>query len=166
MVQLGVVSFEPTDKDVGYRHFFTDHVVLIVPANHLWAERDVIAPEELRHEDFILRDKESGTRQEVEVALQQVGLSINDLNLAMELGSSEAIGMAVEEGIGVAFVSRTVARRGIEMGKIKEVNVAGFSLQRGVFIAYSHRHPATRAQSEFWAFIQEVENETLLKIAA
>ena len=153
LVQLGVFSFAPTSKDAGYRHFFTDYVVLIVP-------------DELQNVDVILRDAESGTRQEVEAGLKQVGLEVADLNLVMEIGNSEAISMAVEEGIGVAFVSRAVARRGIELGKLKEVSVAGFTLQREVFIAYSHRHPATRAQTEFWDFVQEPENETLLKVAA
>lgn len=166
LVQLGVFSFEPNCKDAGYRHFFTDHVVLIVPACHPWGQRDMVAPEELRGVDFILRDHESGTRQEVEAALQQVGLSMADLNIVMEIGNSEAISMAVEEGIGVAFVSRAVARRGIELGKMKEVRVAGLALRREVFIAYSHRHPATRAQTEFWGFIQESENKTVLKMAA
>lgn len=165
-VQLAVVSSEPTCKGAEYRHFFTDHVVLIVPADHLWATRDIIAPEELRNTNFILRDAESGTRQEVESGLRNVGLGIDDLNMVMEIGNSEAISMAVEEGIGVAFVSRTVARRGIELGKIKEIQVAGFSLQRHVFIAHSLRHPSTRAQTEFWAFVQEPENETLLEMAA
>lgn len=166
LIQVGVLSFEPDCKDAAYRHFFIDHVVLIVPVNHSWAERDVIAPEELRTVNFIMRDKESGTRQEVETALQQVGLTMNDLNVVMEIGNSEAISMAVEEEIGVAFVSRSIARRGIELGKIKEVQVAGFSLQRDVFIAHSHRHPATRAQAEFWDFVQEPENEMLRRLAA
>lgn len=162
LIQLGVTSSDPNCKDAAYRHFFTDYVVLIVPVEHPWAERDVISPEELRNVDFILRDGESGTRQEVEAALQQVDLGINDLNLVMEIGNSEAISMAVEEGIGVAFISRAVARRGIELNKIKEVRVAGFSLQREIFISYSHRHPATRAQTEFWNFIPQVLTDELL----
>jgi DNA-binding transcriptional LysR family regulator len=165
-VQLAVLSAEPSCKDAEYRHFFTDHVVLITPGNHLWAQRDVIALEELGDADFILRDGQSGTRLEVEAALGEAGLNIGDLKVVMEIGNSEAISMAVEEGIGVAFVSRTVARRGIELGKIKEVRVAGLALKRRVFIAYSRRHPATRAQTEFWNFVQETENETLLKLAA
>lgn len=166
-VQLAVVSSQPTGSDVVFRHFFTDHVVLIVPAHHPWAQRDLIAPEELHQADFILRgDSASGTRQEVEAMLETVNLSLSDLNLVMEIGNSEAISMAVEEGIGVAFVSRTVARRGIELGRIKEVQVAGVSLQREVFIAHSRRHPATRAQMEFWSFVQQPENEQLLRLAA
>ncbi len=165
-VQLGVVSAPPAGRDVAYRHFFTDHVVLIVPTNHAWARRDIVAVEELRGADFILRDSMSGTREEVEEALQQVGLRLADLNVVMEIGNSEAISMAVEEGIGAAFVSRTVAKRGIELGKIKEVTVAGLSLKRDVYIAHSLRYPATRAQTEFWNFVQEPDNETLLELAA
>ena len=165
-VKLIVVSAPPACRDVEYRHFFTDHVVLIVPIDHPWAEQDIISVEELREADFILRDQQSGTREEVEQVLKGVGLSVTDLNVVMEIGNSEAISMAVEEGIGAAFVSRTVAKRGIELGKIKEVSVAGLSLKREVFIAHSLRYPATRAQSEFWDFVQKPENETLLELAA
>jgi DNA-binding transcriptional LysR family regulator len=166
VIQLAVVSAQPTCRDAEYRYFFTDYVVLIVPAGHPWAKKDIIAPEELDGANFILRDSESGTRQETEAALKEAGLSTDDLNVVMEVGNSEAISMAVEAGIGAAFVSRTVARRGIELGKIKEVRVAGFSLKREVYIAYSRRHPATRAQTEFWNFVQEPENERLLELSA
>jgi len=163
LVQLGVVSFEPTCRDTTFRQFFTDHVVLIVPKHHPLAEREEIAPEELRHVDFILRDNESGTRQEVDAALREAGLSLDDLHVVMEMGNSEAISMAVEEGIGVAFVSRAVARRGIELGKIKEVRVTGLSLTRQVYIAYSQRHPATQAQTEFWNFVPQALTDAVLE---
>jgi DNA-binding transcriptional LysR family regulator len=164
-VQLAVVSSQPTARDSEYRHFLTDHVILIVPADHPWAKRDVIAPEELRGVDFILRDPESGTRLETEAALMGFGLSTDDLNVVLELGNSEAVSMAVEEGMGLAFVSRLVAQRGIELGRVKEVRVAGLTFEREVYIVYSHRHPATRAQTEFWEFVQEPKNESLLLAA-
>jgi DNA-binding transcriptional LysR family regulator len=162
-VQLAVVSAMPTCKDVTHRYFFTDHVVLIVPVDHSWAARGVISPADLQGADFILRDQESGTRDEVEIALREFGLGIDDLKVVMELGNSEAISMAVEEGIGAAFVSRAVARRGIEMGKIKEVQVSGISLKRDIFIVCSNRHPATRAQTEFWNSVTQSQMEKLLE---
>lgn len=165
-VQLAVVSSPPANKDIVLKHFFVDNVVLIVPVDHPWTQRDVIVPEELRNVDFILRENQSGTRSEVEHVLRECGLSIDDLNVVMEIGNSEAISMAVEEGIGAAFVSRTVARRAIEMGRIKEVRMPGFLLQREIFIVHSNRQPATRAQTEFWDFVQEPDNEQLLAVAA
>jgi DNA-binding transcriptional LysR family regulator len=163
VVQLAVVSSIPSCRDSIYRHLFTDYVVFIVPANHLWANRAMIEPVELPGTDFILRDYESGTREEVERALSEVGVSLNSLNVALELGNSEAISMAVEEGIGVAFVSRAVARRGIELGKIKEVSITGLSLKREIYIAYSNRYPATRAQTEFWDYVTQPSMATLME---
>jgi len=154
-VQLAVVSAEPIGKDVVYRQFFTDYVVLIVPTNHPWSRREVVFPEELQQADFILREQESGTRDEVEISLKECGLNVSDLRVVLELGNSEAVSMAVEEGIGVAFVSRAIAQRGIELGKLKEVQVDGISLRRETFIAYSSRHPATRAKTEFWNFVTQ-----------
>jgi DNA-binding transcriptional LysR family regulator len=165
-VQLAVVSSQPSCREAEYRHFFMDNVVLIVPAtDHPWSQRDVLEPEELRGADFILRDMESGTRQEIEAVLGERGLSTTDLNVVLEIGNSEAIAMAVEEGMGAAFISGMVAQRGIELGKIKEVRVAGLSFKRDIYIAQSHRHPATQAQTEFWDFVQEPENERLLQLA-
>jgi LysR family transcriptional regulator, transcriptional activator of the cysJI operon len=165
-VQLAVVSSQPACPDAEYRHFFTDQIILIVAMDHPWAQRDIIGPEELRGADFILRDPESGTRRAVEASLMEAGLNVSELNPVMELGNSEAISMAVEAGIGAGFISRAVAQRGIEVGKIKEVRVGGLSLAREVFIVQSHRFPATRAQAEFWIFIQEPENEALRRLAA
>jgi len=135
--------------------------VLIVPIDHPWAQHDVVSPEDLPGADFIIRDRESGTREEVETVMKAVGVSFDELNVVMEIGNSEAISMAVEEGIGAAFVSRTVARRAIELGRIKEVRVAGMSLQRDVFMVYCSRHPASRAQIEFWDFVTQFEVDDL-----
>jgi len=165
-IHLAVVSSRPNCSDAKFLHFFDVHVVLVVPTDHPWASRASIEPKELLTVNFIMRDKQSGTREEVEAAFQRVGLMTDQLKEVMEIGNTEAIAIAVEEGIGVAFISRTVARRGIQLGRIKEVQVDGLSLRREIYIAHSIRHPATRAQSEFWDFIQESENATFLQLAA
>jgi hypothetical protein len=52
------------------------------------------------------------------------------LNGAMLPGNAEAIKMAVEEKLGVAFISRLAARPGIARGRIVEVTVEGMPLTR------------------------------------
>ena len=166
LLHLAVFSAYPTCADVEHRHFFDDHVVLVVSSKHPWAKLDVINPQDLRNANFIMRNQKSGTREALELALHQAGVMMDDLNVVMEIGNSEAISMAVEENIGAAFISRTVARQGIELGKLKEIHVTGLSLSREIFISYSHRHPATSAQTEFWNFVQTPEVEAMLKSAA
>ena len=40
----------------------------------------------------------------------------------MVLGNAEVIDMAVEEGLGIAFISRLAAARGLALGRIVEVS--------------------------------------------
>jgi DNA-binding transcriptional LysR family regulator len=81
------------------------------------------------------------------------------LKVAMGLGNAEAIEIAVEEGIGIAFISRLAATRGLDLGRIVEVDVEGMSLHRKIYIARNQRFPSTRAQSEFWNFVLQPVTE-------
>jgi DNA-binding transcriptional LysR family regulator len=77
------------------------------------------------------------------------------LNVVMELGNAEAIEMAVEEGIGIAFVSELVAARGLALGRIKQVEINGLDITQRIYL---YRHVGsvfTRAEARFWEFVQE-----------
>jgi DNA-binding transcriptional LysR family regulator len=153
LTQLAVISGQPVFGNLEYYHFYSDYIGLMVPAEHAWAQRERIVPEELRQADFIIPAPELDSRQEVEAALPAVGLNLSELNMVMEIGNAEAISVAVEAGIGAAFVSRSVSRRGLELGRVKEIEVTGLSVEREIFIAYSRRRPATLAQAEFWSLV-------------
>lgn len=166
MTHISVISSLIHCREAEFQPFFTDRVVLIVPADHPWASRGMIKPEELSGVDFILRDDTAGTHQVVLEGLLEHGIQVDDLRVVMELGNAEAIEMAVEEGIGVSFVSRLVAQRGVELGRIKVVQVEGLNLERKIYMTYNMRRAATSAQAEFWNFVHQPLNETLLKLAA
>ena len=166
MTHISIISSLVTCRDAEFKPFFTDRAVLIVPVDHAWASRASIKPQELREADFIMRDDSAGTRQVMMEGLLEHGIHLDDLNAVMELGNSEAIEMAVEEGIGVSIVSRLVAQRGVDLGRIKIVEVEGLNLERKIYMAYNIRRAATNAQTEFWDFVHQPLNETLLKLAA
>ncbi|HBX68402.1 MAG TPA: hypothetical protein DEH25_03180 [Chloroflexi bacterium] len=165
---LGISSKRIDQRDLEYRDFFTDDVILIVPSNHRWATYARIYPDDLLDEPIILREEVAGTREVLFDALRRRDIFPEMLNVAMELGNAEAIVMAVEEGIGVAFVSRLAAARALEMGHIKEVEIDGMALQRSISLARNTRIPPTRAQLEFWEFIhsQTAQDKLLGKLAS
>jgi len=129
-------------------------VVLIVSAEHRWATYRHVYPDDLLEEPIILREEVAGTREVLMEGLRQHDILPDMLNVAMTLGNAEAIEMAVEEGIGIAFVSRLAASRGLELGRVVEVEVEGMPLQRKIYMARNRRYPPTRAQAEFWAFVK------------
>jgi len=164
-VHLAVTSAREFSKEIEYRLFTTDQVVLIVSADHPWATRGQIEPQELLTEGFILRETTAGTRRALEEGLAQHGLHIDQLQTVMVMGSSEAIRTAVEEKIGVSFISRLVASAGVQLGRIVEVDVANLDLKQQLYIGRNIRRPATKAQTVFWEFVYEPANRALLQLA-
>jgi DNA-binding transcriptional LysR family regulator len=153
VASLGVTSKIIEHRDLEYRDFYCDEVILIVPADHAWVRYRQIYPDDLLDEPMILREEVAGTREVLVDGLQRHDISPDMLNTAMVLGNAEAIVMAVGEGIGVAFVSRLAALRDLELGKVVEVEVSGMSLRRNLYMVRNRRLPATRAQVEFWNFV-------------
>ena len=154
-VPLGVSSKQIEHPDFEYQDFFTDNVILIVPADHPWAKFRKVYPDDLLDEPMILREELAGTREVLMDGLHAHDISADMLNVAMVLGNAEAIEMAVEEGLGIAFVSRLAASRGLELGRIVEVEVEGMPLSRNIYIVRNRKQPLTRAQTEFWQFIKD-----------
>jgi DNA-binding transcriptional LysR family regulator len=164
--QLGILSSETGCREVEYRHFFNDQVVLITPRQHPWAERESVTPQELIGQPFILREETAGTHRVMQAGLLEHGIRIHDLDVVMELGNAEAIESSVEAGIGVAFVSRLVAKRFIETGCVAEVPVEGLHLERELYMIRNSRRAQTRIQAAFWDHVHTPENAKLLKMAA
>jgi DNA-binding transcriptional LysR family regulator len=156
---MGVSSKRIDHRDLEYQDFFTDEIILIVPADHPWANYRLVYPDDLLDEPIILREDGSGTREVLLEALHDKDISPDMLTISMVLGNAEAIEMAVEEGLGVAFISRLAAARGLELGRVVEIKVDGMDLRRGIFLARNRRFPTTRAQSEYWDFVKQANLE-------
>jgi DNA-binding transcriptional LysR family regulator len=79
----------------------------------------------------------------------------------MTLGNAEAIEMSVEAGLGVAFISRFVASRGVMLGRIAEVPIEGMTLTRLIYMVRHVRRAATPPQQAFWDFAFDPANEAM-----
>ena len=161
-LHIGVLAMCSKDKELECFPFFTDELVLIVDMDHPWAKRDTIQPSELKDAEWILREGGAATRQTVSEALGECGIPADDLRIAMELGSVEAVEAAVEAGHGVSMVSRIAVRRSLEMGKIKTVQVQGLDLQRQILLARNKLRTCTCAQLKFREFIESPEGQELI----
>ena len=156
-VSIGVSSKIMEHNNLEYAHFFCDEIILIVPANHKWAKYGQIYPDDILDEPILLREETSGTRDVLFNALIQHDISPELLKVAMVIGNSEAIEMAVEEGLGIAFVSRLSADRGIQLGKIAEVRVEGLKLFKDLYLLRNRRMPLTLAQAKLWDHLTHPE---------
>lgn len=162
---LSVISSENADPSLESQEFFQDTITLIVPAGHRWAAQGSIAPEEILEEPIIMREETSGTRKVVLSELAKFDISLDDMNIFLELGNAEAIVRTVAVGFGIAFVSTLASACPVERGNVANIRVNGLDLQRSVFMVRKRISAPHRPRDVFWGFIHDPSNADLLQMA-
>jgi DNA-binding transcriptional LysR family regulator len=162
---LGVVSYDACGGKLECQEFFIDHIVLITPPDHPWASQRLIEPSALLQVPFILRESSSGTHKVMLAELGKHDISLDDMNVSLEVGNAEAIVKSVEAGFGVAFVSRLSAAWSLSLGSVVEIPIEGFDLRRRIYMIRKQIQAPNRAVEAFWGFVHDPENEDLLILA-
>lgn len=151
---LGMTGAEVRGAKVHFERMGSDDLVLIAPAGHPLAGIAGVAISRVVETPFIMREQGSGTRFVTEDMLQGAGIDPGDLNVVMELGTSEAIVSAVEGGLGVAVVSMYVAEKAIELGTVTRLDCGYFPVSRPFYAVISRGTP-TRAADAFLDHLRE-----------
>ena len=128
-VQLCLIEGPAMRRDVQVEPFMEDHMVCVIPSGHEWADEEVDV-QRLTQATLVTRELGSGSRRIVEQALQQAGVEVKKLRLAMTFDSTEGLLSAVEAGLGIAFVSRWAVRNQLALGTLKLARVRGLNLSR------------------------------------
>jgi DNA-binding transcriptional LysR family regulator len=132
---------------------FEDELVLIVSVLHPWSKVGRISFSELRSAPIIIREKGSGTRKIMEDTIAKLGVQLSDLNIKMELDSTEAVKSAVGENLGVSFVSKSTLIT--KPDKIVVVPVTNLKLQFSFHLIYSRDRGLTSLTLELIDCLKE-----------
>ena len=149
-VHIGLVGGKKESAHLVFDEFARDRLVVVVRPTHPWRRRRRISLAELARQPLILREGGSGSRAFVEQAIAATGKAI-ELNVAMELGSNEAVKEAVSEGIGVAVLSRLAVQRDVDSGHLHSLEVNGLMLDRPMFVVTDQRRALPPAGLAFLA---------------
>ena len=101
-VDVGVLAQIEEDERLLAIPYARHPVVAIVNRDHPWWDRDSVLIEDFQDQHLVLREVGSTTRRAFEEALAEAGVTVNPV---MEIGSREAIWLAVERGVGIGVVS-------------------------------------------------------------
>lgn len=149
---VGVIGSTIRRPGLRLQRLVDDEVVLAVPPDHAFAQREYVAAEELRGQPLILREEGSGTRRSVEAALAAADLCLPQDGVALILGSTQAIVQAVAQGLGIGFLSARAAAQGQADGRLAYVRLAGVDLRRNLHLAYLSRRAGEPLVARFLSF--------------
>jgi DNA-binding transcriptional LysR family regulator len=154
-LDLAIVS-DPVDlKGHVTEPLIDDELRLITPPDHGWTGRDAVMLTDVVAEPFILREEGSGTRRILEWYLGQHGIAVSDLNVALTLGSTEAVKAGVEAGAGVSIVSSLSLGDEVRTGAIAIVPIEGVRMARTFSLVYPKLAYRKVVVETFLAFCRE-----------
>ncbi len=154
---MGVVAAWYNNRKVDGLQWVEDQLVIAVPDNHRMAVRESIKISELASERWVFRQKGSGTRKVAEEIITGSGLKMEDINIYMEVGSTEAVLATVEAGMGISMVSDWAIKRLDPHRKIVSVPIADQGARRYFYIIYPHQKKRRKSVLQFMEFLENIK---------
>ena len=129
-VDIGFVENASRRPWLHYERLMADELVLVAGTHGRYASLESVTPQELRTLPLVLREKGSGTREILENVLRGCGIGPEDLNVVIELSSTEAIKAFVRSSDTLAVVSVIALRRELADGALRIVDIDGVDMPR------------------------------------
>jgi LysR family transcriptional regulator, low CO2-responsive transcriptional regulator len=133
LTDLAIMVRPPLDMDTVNEPFAPHPYVIVAAADHPLAGRKRIPVSRIAREPFVVREKGSDTWNSME---EGFGEHLRELNIAMEIRSTETIKQAVMAGMGVTFLSAHTVSRELQAGSLTVLNVQGFPLMLNWYVVH------------------------------
>lgn len=151
-VEIGVVSYKPSDNSIASVPVITDELVLIVAPSHPLSVKEVVSVRELGAESFIAHNVPSPYRERV---IRTFEKQRTPLNISMEMPTLEAIKKLVAQGVGVALVPRLTAQAEIARRQVVAITVREMRLERSIYLIYRKGATLSHAARAFLRVARE-----------
>jgi DNA-binding transcriptional LysR family regulator len=145
-VELGVISYDPTDERIQSKVIYADSLVFIVSPKHRLAKRKSVSLTELGDEVFIAHNVVSPYR---DMVLREFQTHRVPLRMEVEMPTIETIRKLVQNNVGVAFLPRVCVEQEIGQKFLCEVKVTEMRMERKIRLIYPTRRALSHAAKAF-----------------
>lgn len=133
-IEIGIVEGQSKNQSIKYVPFIKDELVLVCNTRNPLIKQNTISLEDLKTMKFITRERGSGTLEVIEYALKQVGVRLTDLQIEMQLGSTESIKSYLLNSDCFAFMSIHAVDKELKNNELIVLDVEGLAIERYFYI--------------------------------
>jgi DNA-binding transcriptional LysR family regulator len=129
--------------------YMEDVIVLVASPEHPAAQRPTVSLQEVAESGLVIREQGSATRLAAERHFAELGVVPE---IAIELGSNQAVKQAAVAGGGIGVVSRLGIAAEVKAGMLTELAVEGWDCRRPLTLVHPkdrYLSPSQRAFREF-----------------
>lgn len=145
-LDFGMVEDNQTHPSLHYQPFLSDKIVLVCDQKLKTSTKKVISKEELLTLPLVIREFGSGTLEVIEHHLNKQHINLRELNIEIQLGSSESIIRYLLNSKCYAFISETAVSEYLENKKLKVINVKNLNIERKFRFVSLHSNMSQQAQ--------------------
>ena len=154
---LGFVGVASNPREYHYHPIAEDRLVLITANKepYLSMHRSGTSGLELLDRPMILREENSGTRQEMERYLQNLHIAPEKLNVIAQIDNPEAIRSSVSRGLGVSIMSVLAAREYLLSGRLLSFELGDQGAYRNIYLVWRKDAILCPAEQTFLEFVKK-----------
>jgi DNA-binding transcriptional LysR family regulator len=134
-IDLGLVR-ALRHPEIESRPLYEDELVLVVDAGHQFADRGVIAVDEIADVRLILFDRTSSYYDLTNAFFREAGVAPSGV---IELDNIDAAKQMVDQGLGIALLPHTAVAAELADGRLRQVTIAGAEPIRRRIVAIRRR---------------------------
>lgn len=123
-----------------------DSLQLICSKDHPFVQKNIIKVEDLRNQDFLMREAGSGTRAIFENLMNTHHLAIH---AKWESYSATAIIDAVRHNLGIAVISTRYVKDNLDANLLHACPIEDMPMQRFFYLCYNRCHPVNSQMTDF-----------------
>jgi len=146
--EIGIVGNMVNDEKIDCFKLIEDELVVISPVSFDLPKE--VSLKAIIKNDFIMRERNSATRQTFEDILHKNHIELSKLNVSCEVNSLDTIMQFVRAGIGVSVVSSQVCRDYVSCGFIRKSRIKNISMMRNIYLVVSSKRTLTPTAKAFF----------------
>lgn len=137
LTDLALLERVPDHPHLVVQKWMDDELLLVCGPKHPLADEDMIPISMLLDLSYVLREPGSSQRRDLDEALGRIGFT--ELDIAFEVGATDALADVLMPGSHVSFLPRFVVKEDVEAGSLHHIKVSGLRIMRTLWIV-RHRN--------------------------
>ena len=159
-IEIGIVEGQSKNISIKYTEFLKDELVLVCKSSNPLVNLNEVTQEALKEMRFLMREQGSGTLEVIEFALKPFNIKVSELQIEMQLGSTESIKSYLMNSDCVAFISIHAIQKELQNNELAILDITDLTIERFFYIITMQG----KRDSLSDLFIQNISNYYNLKL--
>lgn len=156
-INLGIIEGRVKLTNVDYQPFLKDEVIAVCSKKSPIAKRKNYPLKEIGSMPLVIRERGSGTLAALKYSLEKNKIRINELNIKVRLGGTEALKNFLIESDSLGFLPKRSVLKELHYKELTQVQFEGLHIERSFYFVQRKGEPS-ELNKKFIALAKKTNN--------